>query len=314
MKKINESNEKDIKNINIKISFNAYYSEKSKKFDGGLYPILEYIKENTLKNAIVRLDYDNKGKTSWDEVDLFCEELSIKELSYEINDKYPKYIANIVCKPNSGKCLIKMLIEMALLGNGGHSYGILINDKKFGFDGDGADHISSINDIELTSEIYKNQNKKIEIYNKGIKNEINENMNNKQIKMNDKQFKTFIKESVRQTLNEISKSNIKRKYINQLYKLTKEITSHIYRDDDWRMVRVAFKKLEDYVKSNNGEIDIRVENGGYWKQLGEFPNYKEYKFIITLDGDIEINGSLKCHSAGTIEDTFSRYDMTITFW
>ncbi len=33
-----------------------------------------------------------------------------------------------------------------------------------------------------------------------------------------------------------------------------------------------------------------------------------------MNNGIEINGSLKCHSAGTIEDPFDRYDITITLW
>lgn len=189
--------------MDIKIEFNAYYSEKSKKFDGGLYPILEYIKENTLKNVLVRLDYAKKNETSWDEVDLFCEELSIKKLSYEINEEYPKYTANIVCKPNSGRCLIKMILEMALLGNGGHSYGILINDKQFNFDGDGSDHISSINDFKITSEIYNNTSKKIEIYNKGLRKENEEQLNesiNQKIYFTENELKNMIKESLQKIL------------------------------------------------------------------------------------------------------------------
>ena len=85
---MNVDNNQEPKNASIKVSFNAYYSEKSKKFDGGLYPILEYIKDNKLKNVIVRLDYDKKNTTSWDEVDLYCSELSIKKLSFSIKRRY----------------------------------------------------------------------------------------------------------------------------------------------------------------------------------------------------------------------------------
>ena len=57
-----------------------------------------------------------------------------------------------------------------------------------------------------------------------------------------------------------------------------------------------------------GQI-IDLENGGYWKCYGEFPNYKEYKFTIQLNDGPIINGSLKCHAAGTMEDTFDKYDI-----
>lgn len=62
-------------------------------------------------------------------------------------------------------------------------------------------------------------------------------------------------------------------------------------------------------------MNVWCENGGYWKQIHEFPNYKEYKFSIYFSiDDFEINGSLKCHSAGTLEDPFGRYDITVTMW
>ena len=57
-----------------------------------------------------------------------------------------------------------------------------------------------------------------------------------------------------------------------------------------------------------------MDNGGYWKQLGEFPNFKEYKIQILMNNGIEINGSIQCHAAGTREDTFQKYDMTINMW
>ena len=41
---------------------------------------------------------------------------------------------------------------------------------------------------------------------------------------------------------------------------------------------------------------------------------KEYLLKINMNNGIEINGSLKCHSDGTMEDPFDRYDITITLW
>ena len=37
-----------MKQVDLKVEFDAYYNKKSETFDGGLYPILEYIKENKL--------------------------------------------------------------------------------------------------------------------------------------------------------------------------------------------------------------------------------------------------------------------------
>lgn len=87
----------------------------------------------------------------------------------------------------------------------------------------------------------------------------------------------------------------------------------MYSDEVWQGVNLACEAIENTI-ANNGELNVWVENGGYWKRLGEFPNYKEYKIRINMNSGIEINGSIKCHSAGTIEDTFKYYDITITLW
>lgn len=123
----------------------------------------------------------------------------------------------------------------------------------------------------------------------------------------------MVSKSVSIVLNEISLAPLKKKIINKLYKATNDITSHIYSDDNWAAVTNAYNILKTTV-GNEGDVEMRVENGGYWKQLGEFPNYKEYLITINMNSGVQINGSLKCHSAGTMEDTFSRYDITITFW
>ena len=107
--------------------------------------------------------------------------------------------------------------------------------------------------------------------------------------------------------------NLKRKYINYLYNGLKNLTNKMYKDDDWGAVKYLYNTLQEMM-SGKGEVEMWVENGGYWKQLGEFPNYKEYKIKVITNEGIEINGSLKCHAAGTIEDTFKYYDITCTFY
>lgn len=142
---------------------------------------------------------------------------------------------------------------------------------------------------------------------------MNYNTMNKTIKLTETDLHNIIKESVKHILNEEYNSNLKKKYINKLYRITKDLTSHLYRDDDWRAVSNAFNIIRQAI-GNEGELSVRVEDGGYWKPLGEYPNYKEYLFTILLYNDIEINGSLKCHAAGTMNDVFEKYDITITFW
>ena len=110
-----------------------------------------------------------------------------------------------------------------------------------------------------------------------------------------------------------SNSQIKRKYINYIYKELKDYTNKMYKDDNWYAVSVIYKKLQDMFEGK-GEVEMKVEDGGYWKRMGEFPNYKEYLITIILNDGIAIHGSLKCHAAGTIEDTFKYYDITCTLW
>ena len=149
------------------------------------------------------------------------------------------------------------------------------------------------------------------IYANGWREQTNEQK--QLIRLTETDLHNIIKETVQNILLEASNSVVKKKYINKLYKATKEMTSHLYKDDNWTAAFQVFDMMKDTI-GNDGEIDVWCENGGYWKGAGEFPNYKEYKFKIELVGGVIINGSLKCHSAGTIEDPFDRYDITITFW
>lgn len=189
--------------VKIKINFNAYYNEKKGVFDeGGVYPILEYLKDNRLKDVVVRLDVDDKNKNSWEEVDLFCKELSINSLDYTVDEKsHPKYTANLTCNPASGKSLVKMLVQMGFLGNGGHSYSILINDKRFSFDGDGADYISSINDTKVNRELLS-IDKQIDVYNKGVQKE-DENLNESSrcFKITENDIANMVEEAIRKVIN-----------------------------------------------------------------------------------------------------------------
>jgi hypothetical protein len=101
------------------------------------------------------------------------------------------------------RCLIKILVEIGKLGNGGHSYTIFIGDKSFGFDGDGADQISSINDFSLNKDLFSNTYKLIDIYNKGIDKKEEDTLNeNKSIKINltENELRKLIKESVKKIL------------------------------------------------------------------------------------------------------------------
>ena len=189
-----------MKKVKLEIRFSGYYNEKQQSFDGGLVEILEHIKGKKLKNAIVRLDVGKKNEITWEEEAVFCPELSIKNIGYKIIEgTFKKFIANVECSPLSAKSLIKVLVKMAALGNGGHSYSILINDDSFGFDGDGSDHISSINGIDMCREIYSNTYKQSEIYTKGLEGEESSEMNESisPIKITNEDIKQMVTETIK---------------------------------------------------------------------------------------------------------------------
>ena len=90
---------------------------------------------------------------------------------------------------------------MGFLGNGGHSYSILINDKRFSFDGDGADYISSINDTKVNRELLS-VDKQIDVYNKGVKKE-DENVNESSrcFKITENDIANMVEEAIRKVIN-----------------------------------------------------------------------------------------------------------------
>ena len=188
-----------MKKVKVEIKFSGYYNDKQQSFEGGLVEILEYIKGKKLKNAVVRLDVGKKNEITWEEEAVFCPELSIKNIGYKIIEgTFKKFIANVECSPLSAKSLIKVLVKMAALGNCGHSYSILINDDSFGFDGDGSDHISSINGIDMCSEIYSNTYKQSDIYKKGLEGDKNVN---ETIKITKDDIMEMVEKSIKKILS-----------------------------------------------------------------------------------------------------------------
>ena len=98
----------------------------------------------------------------------------------------------------------------------------------------------------------------------------------KVIKLNEDTFKRIVEDSLLE-----AKSTLKPKVIRKIYKVIQPLTSKMYKDNDWAGVNQLLKTIEDTIQ-DVGELNVRVENGGYWKPIGEFPNYKEYLITISL--------------------------------
>lgn len=117
----------------------------------------------------------------------------------------------------------------------------------------------------------------------------------------------------------IRESNEKRKMINRIYKATHDITSHLYRDENWSGVHDVCDAIEDA----GYEVDLSVKDGGYRNSLGgntlytgrpDVSYWKEYLLTITSEDGVTVEGHLNCHAAGTFEDPFERYDMSLVLY
>lgn len=104
--------------------------------------------------------------------------------------------------------------------------------------------------------------------------------------------------------------NDKRKWIRKIYNVAQPLTSHLYKDDNWASVY----RLFDTIKQSVPEVSFTVgaTDGGYSNQ-GEdgMPRRKTYDIQATTPNGKTIIGQLHCDAAGTVENPFSAYDMTL---
>ena len=124
-------------------------------------------------------------------------------------------------------------------------------------------------------------------------------------------LRNMVSSAVRKMLNESSPSYMRKKLINILYRAVEPFTKHKYRDDDWRNARAVMDAV-DIVVGENGDTSWYCKDGGY--ERGEDWAKKVYRCRITMNDGIVIGAQLNCWAAGTVEDPFSSYDMTVTFY
>lgn len=104
----------------------------------------------------------------------------------------------------------------------------------------------------------------------------------------------------------------KKRIINAIYKAINPLTQRLYNDEYWAGV--------SEVKNTIGalpfvtDISVSVENGGYRTNSDNSAKWKEYKFEIQTDQNVAIYGQLNAHAAGSVQDPFDRYDITLTLW
>lgn len=152
----------------------------------------------------------------------------------------------------------------------------------------------------LDNRIYESEQKKIRLTTNEFKNVISKSIHED----NHKEINNVLKK----VITESSKSSFK----NRIYRIIEKskITTHIYHDDTWD----AVKDLINLIRRIDGVIDVNygTVNGGY-KENSEGTKWKEYEVEIeTVNGTI--SGNLKAHAAGSVEDPFDGYDITLVLW
>ena len=120
--------------------------------------------------------------------------------------------------------------------------------------------------------------------------------------------------SLSSTINE----NVSRtKLVNMIYKEVERLrlTSKLYKDEYWQGPTDVFNCIKDIISKTGGdyELVVNVPDGGYRKSKDGISEWKEYKLEIMNSNDAKpvIVGTLNAHAAGTLNDPFSAYDMSL---
>ena len=101
-----------------------------------------------------------------------------------------------------------------------------------------------------------------------------------------------------------------RKIQKKIYNAVSEFCGKMHHDDAWQNV----KHLIGLIRSVNGVTDMNVGAGQYFNYLNpEKGAYREYETtVITNFGNLY--GYIRCNAAGTMDDIFKYYDMTISLY
>jgi hypothetical protein len=99
------------------------------------------------------------------------------------------------------------------------------------------------------------------------------------------------------------KETIQRHVLKSISKLT----SKLYRDNDWSGVW----NLVDAIASLGYKVEVGTKDGGYRKN-SDGQQWKEYRVLVSL-GEIQTEGTLYCNAAGSMQDPFGCYDMSLCF-
>ena len=114
----------------------------------------------------------------------------------------------------------------------------------------------------------------------------------------------------RSQLNEIYNTPQLKKVQRNIYKSVSDYCGKMHSDDAWQDV----KTLIGMIKSVDGVSDIHVGAGEYFNYTNpEKGAYRDYQTTVETEFG-NLYGYIRCHAAGTMEDIFKYYDMTISLY
>ena len=105
--------------------------------------------------------------------------------------------------------------------------------------------------------------------------------------------------------------------ITKIYDCTYDLTTGIFSDYDWSNVFVLRDKMQEVINAINllydSNYDFEFRGGVYKKSDDGMNEYREYTFVITDTHSGETRrGLVVCSPAGSIEDPFNKYDISLT--
>ena len=114
----------------------------------------------------------------------------------------------------------------------------------------------------------------------------------------------------RSQLNEIYSTPNLKKIQRNIYKFVSDYCGKMHSDDAWQDVRT----LIDMIQSVDGVTDVHVGAGEYFNYTNpEKGAYRDYQTtVVTEFGNLY--GYIRCHAAGTMDDIFKYYDITISLY
>lgn len=107
----------------------------------------------------------------------------------------------------------------------------------------------------------------------------------------------------------------KQQMIKKIYEVVSNsgLTSHKFRDDDWRMIKEVRDTINRYFLHAGEAISVYYDNVYGYTNDGLA---KEYEMIIenSITGELLGKGIITACAAGVVENVWSSYDICVSFW